>query len=140
MIDQILAKLRKVKKTSSNRWLACCPAHEDKSPSLSIMQNETGKIFVHCFAGCDGNAIMAAMGMTLADLYPEQINASKGLGKRPAFSAYDVLPMIEREAQIVAMCATELQSHPLPDVDRQRLFKAVQRIQAGLAAVGKNYV
>lgn len=142
MINTILSRLNKVKKSKgrANQWQACCPAHQDKSPSLSIHQNETGKIFIHCFAGCDGNAIMGAIGLTLADLYPEQIHASKGIGKRPIFSAYDVLPMIEREAQIVAMCATELQSHPLPDADRQRLFKAVQRIQTGLALVGKSYV
>ena len=142
MIDIILSRLQKVKKSHgrASQWMACCPAHEDKSPSLSIMQNAEGKIFVHCFAGCDGKAIMAAIGMTLADLYPDRIDSIKGLGKRPTFSPYDVLPMIEREAMVVAMCGSELQSHPLSDADRKRLFKAVQRIRAGLAAVGKSYV
>jgi hypothetical protein len=142
MIDTILSRLVKVKKSTgdANKWTACCPAHDDNSPSLKIIKNDTGKIFVHCFTGCDGKAIMAAMGMTLTDLYPEQIHPSKGLGKRPTISIYDVLPMIAYEAQIVAMCGSELQVHPLPDADRQRLFTAVHRIQTGLAAVGQSYV
>lgn len=140
MLESILSRLQKVRKTGANRWSACCPAHEDRSPSLSIMQNETGKVFVHCFAGCDGRAIMGAIGMTLVDLYPDRIHPPKGIGSKPVFSPYEILPMIEREAMIVAMCGSELQTHPLPDDDRKRLFKAVQRIRTGVALMGRRYV
>ena len=34
-----------------------CPAHEDRSPSLSLRQGDTG-ILVHCFAGCDNLAVL----------------------------------------------------------------------------------
>jgi len=34
-------------------WIAKCPAHNDRSPSLSIAVGNTGKPVVHCFAGCD---------------------------------------------------------------------------------------
>jgi hypothetical protein len=140
MIDSILSRLQKVRRTGAHRWSACCPAHEDRSPSLSIVQNETGKVFVNCFAGCDGRAIMSAIGMTLADLYPDRIDPPKGTGNKPVFSPYEILPMIEREASIVAMCGSELQTHPLPDDDRKRLFKAVQRIRMGVALMGRSYV
>lgn len=48
----LLARLDAVKPTGPGRWLARCPAHEDRSPSLSIRELDDGRTFVHCFAGC----------------------------------------------------------------------------------------
>lgn len=39
-------------KRVGNNWMALCPAHEDRSPSLSISVAHDGKTLVHCFAGC----------------------------------------------------------------------------------------
>lgn len=33
-------------------WKACCPAHEDHDPSLSITAGKDGKVLLKCFAGC----------------------------------------------------------------------------------------
>lgn len=138
MIEAILSRLNKVKKSHgrANQWLACCPAHEDRSPSLSIMQNETGKVFIHCFAGCEGSAIMNAIGMTLADLYPDPIEPSRGLGKKPQFNAYDVLAAIAAESLLVAHLGSALQEYPLCDADRERLLVAVKRIRTACGLVG----
>ncbi|MCG2644291.1 MULTISPECIES: DUF7146 domain-containing protein [Bradyrhizobium] len=35
-----------------NQWLACCPAHEDRSPSLSLTDTQDGLVLWHCLAGC----------------------------------------------------------------------------------------
>jgi hypothetical protein len=35
-----------------------CPAHDDRSPSLSVKQERGGKLLVHCFAGCSYQAII----------------------------------------------------------------------------------
>jgi hypothetical protein len=40
--------------------LVPCPAHEDRTPSLSIRQGQHS-ILVHCFAGCDGGDVMRAI-------------------------------------------------------------------------------
>jgi len=40
--------------------LVLCPAHEDRTPSLSIRQGQHS-ILVHCFAGCDGGDVMRAI-------------------------------------------------------------------------------
>lgn len=40
--------------------LVLCPAHEDRTPSLSIRQGRHS-ILVHCFAGCDGGDVMRAI-------------------------------------------------------------------------------
>jgi len=40
---------------------ACCPAHEDRNPSLSIKDGRDGRLLLHCFAGCDFNRICDAI-------------------------------------------------------------------------------
>ena len=39
-------------KRSGDGFMACCPAHEDNNPSLSIKDGAEGRVLVHCFAGC----------------------------------------------------------------------------------------
>ena len=38
-------------------WVARCPAHEDRKPSLSINSGRKGKVLVHCHADCDQRVI-----------------------------------------------------------------------------------
>lgn len=44
-------------------WMACCPTHEDRTPSLSIAQGEHGAVLVHCHAGCAQGVVIAALRM-----------------------------------------------------------------------------
>ena len=69
MIDKILQHLSKVKKTSKG-YQAQCPAHADKSQSLSIKETADGRILLHCHAGCTAEAVVASIGLKLSDLYP----------------------------------------------------------------------
>ena len=48
--------------------MACCPAHKDAKPSLSVAERD-GKILVHCQAGCTTEAVVSAMGLTMQDLF-----------------------------------------------------------------------
>jgi putative DNA primase/helicase len=41
-------------------WMACCPAHDDRKPSLSICDPDDGKVPVRCLAGCDQEQVIAA--------------------------------------------------------------------------------
>ena len=34
------------------QWIARCPAHDDRDPSLSLKDADNGKVLVHCHAGC----------------------------------------------------------------------------------------
>jgi putative DNA primase/helicase len=42
-------------------WMARCPAHHDRKPSLSISEGEDGKVLVRCHAGCDQRDVIAAL-------------------------------------------------------------------------------
>lgn len=67
-IDVLLSRLEKVKSNGSSKWLACCPAHDDKSPSLSI-RDAGDRVLLHCFGGCSVYDICAAIGMGVHDLF-----------------------------------------------------------------------
>ena len=42
-------------------WMAKCPAHEDREPSLSIKDTDNGKVLVCCHAGRDQQQVIAAL-------------------------------------------------------------------------------
>jgi hypothetical protein len=46
-----------------------CPAHEDRSPSLSVREGDDGRVLVHCFAGCATHDVIAAVGLRWTDLF-----------------------------------------------------------------------
>ncbi len=65
---EFLSILNKVKQITPNQYMACCPAHEDKNPSLSI-KFDSGKILLHCFTGCTLEDILNSLNITKSDLY-----------------------------------------------------------------------
>lgn len=64
--------LQKFRANGTNTFTACCPAHEDKSPSLSIKVTEDGKTLLHCYAGCSVESVVSALGISMSDLFPDQ--------------------------------------------------------------------
>lgn len=68
--DAIVARLDFCRPTGNGTWLARCPAHEDKSPSLTIKDVGGGRTLLHCFAGCGANDVLTAIGLEWDALYP----------------------------------------------------------------------
>ncbi|MCX6359839.1 MAG: hypothetical protein NT029_08540 [Armatimonadetes bacterium] len=66
----VLARLARVRPSRSG-FMARCPAHDDRNPSLSVRVAPDGRVLVHCFAGCPLDAVLAALGLRLRDLRPE---------------------------------------------------------------------
>jgi hypothetical protein len=54
----------------AHKFTAKCPAHDDRSPSLSVAEGVDRRALVHCHAGCDPGAIVGELGLQLADLFP----------------------------------------------------------------------
>ena len=131
--EVILSQLDRVKPTGPRRWLARCPAHEDRSPSLSVRELDDGRILLHCFGGCNCEQIIAAAGVNWDALYPERpVENDFVLSERRPFPASDVLQAIDAEAAIVAVAAANIaQGIELTQDDRERLLLAAERIGAG---------
>lgn len=55
-----IAKALGGRKTNGG-WTARCPAHDDRTPSLSIREADDNKVLVHCHAGCDQERVIAAL-------------------------------------------------------------------------------
>ena len=85
-IEELLQKLQGVH-TNGSGWMACCPAHDDSTPSLSINQGEVGRVLLKCFAGCPTEAVVAALGMKMRDLFLEGDDAWKTETEYPAFAS-----------------------------------------------------
>lgn len=75
-IDKILSKLKGVKKTG-NGYLALCPAHKDKTPSLSLGQGRDGRVLIHCHAGCSIEKVLVSMHCEMKDLYQTKAEREK---------------------------------------------------------------
>ena len=69
-----LDKFKSIPATRGRRqsFMACCPAHDDKSPSLRIDVTDEGNILLHCFAGCDVDSICASCNINVRDLFPDK--------------------------------------------------------------------
>ena len=79
---------RDCKPTGNGATLAArCPAHEDSRASLSVKEAGDGKLLVHCHAGCEPEAICAALGVKLADLFNGKPHRNGG--KRTPVACYD---------------------------------------------------
>jgi len=56
---------------SRGKGMCCCPAHDDRTPSLSVTLGKRA-ILLHCFAGCANDAViegLARAGVKPADLF-----------------------------------------------------------------------
>ncbi len=136
--EKILHRLDGVKETGSRKWQARCPAHGDKSPSLSIKEINDGTLLLKCWAGCNAGEIVGAVSLELSDLFPtrdgfDHTHAPKGQ-TRP-WSALDLLRALMIEVTIVAVCAGRLNNAGLTPEDAERLTLATQRLWAAEMAV-----
>ena len=86
-IDLVLPKLVNVKPTGDRKWQASCPGHDDQHASLSVTVGDDDRVLLHCHAGCTTEAIVAAMGLRLADLFVRR----DGTGKKSIIATYDYL-------------------------------------------------
>jgi hypothetical protein len=131
--DILLSHLEGVKQTGHGRWLARCPAHGDKHPSLAIRELDDGRVLVHDFAGCTVESVLSAVGLSFDDLYPPRALDNTCKPERRPFPAADVLRAVSFETLVVSVVADQVsRGDPLSEADRARLEIAHSRIAAAL--------
>ena len=132
-LDTLLSGLDKVRGTGHGKYVACCPAHDDRSPSLAIRDCGDGRVLIHCFAGCETEDVLLAVGLTFADLIPERINGQHSF--RPqSFDSRQVLATLDHESLVVAIVGADFLDHRTIDEPTwERLAQAVGRINSARA-------
>ena len=138
--EALLSRLNKTRQTGRGSWVACCPAHDDKKPSLAIRELDDGRVLAHCFAGCGFDDIVSAAGVKIEDLFPEKPLHTGAKPIRRPYPAADVLACIAFEVTIAQIAACDMaHGAVLSNVDKARLALAGERIRAAAEiANGKN--
>ena len=111
----------------NHQYLACCPAHEDQHPSLSIREIEDGLLLIHCWAGCSAAEIVASAGLELSDLFP-QLDHKKPI--QPRWNLRDLIEIQNREAWLLVVAMDQLFSgRELNEADRGRCGEAMRIVE-----------
>jgi len=72
--ETVLARLNEAgsdPKAGVRGYMARCPAHDDRDPSMNVDQGVGGRVILRCYAGCSTQAILDALGLTWGHLFPD---------------------------------------------------------------------
>ncbi|MFT4255694.1 MAG: hypothetical protein QM599_01825 [Pseudoxanthomonas sp.] len=140
--EPLLHRLEGVQK-SRNGWRAKCPACGGQSRKLTIAERDN-KVLLHCFAGCAAGDVLAAIGLTWADIMPprhwpptpqERERMQRAIRESGWAAAMEVLPL---EVRVVLIAVRELADWRILSVeDDARLALALSRIEHADNALGK---
>lgn len=124
--DQVLSRLVGFRRRGSGRGMAKCPAHLDRSASLSVRETDSGSVLLHCFAGCGVDAVVAALDLRMEDLFPARGEPSQGRkGERRPYSVRDLIGALSAELHVAWVL--------LADLEAGKALTAADRRRAGLA-------
>jgi len=120
---QILAALDRVRSTGTDKWVALCPCHDEKTPSLNISIASNGNVMIYCFGcGANGLEVYRTLGLNLDELFggkklesnyiPQEIRTSHDL---------------ETVVTILHQCDLD-NKKPISLIDRRRNRLAIARL------------
>jgi hypothetical protein len=128
-VTRLLDRLSGVRQTKPDRWVALCPAHDDRSPSLSITETTDGTTLIKCWAGCGADEIVQSVGLSLGDLFPQ---AAAIQGSRPRIRRYNANEVVKTactEAMILCIAYRQaLSGKPFSPHDARRAEQAMKAI------------
>ncbi len=95
-VREILQRFPDARQSGSG-WSARCPAHEDRTPSLSIAEGDDGRVLLHCHSGCSPDAVVRAKGLSMSDLMPERARPAVPSKRRGHATPDDAIAAMERK-------------------------------------------
>jgi len=124
-------------KQHGKSWKACCPAHDDTNPSLSITYADAKGVGLKCHKGCSLEQIVAALGLTLSDLFvPSQPNGHRRIVK--VYDYYDAQgTLVHQTVRYDPKDFKQRRPHPVHTGDYiwQDVFKDIEPVLYNLPAV-----
>lgn len=126
-IADILGKLDGVRPTGPGRWVAKCPAHMDKSPSLSVREMDDGRVLLNDFGGCDTDDVLEALELPFTVLFPK--GATDWKPPTGGIQARDLLVILDHELTVAVLILNEItEGRKVNQSQVDRLIQAAQRV------------
>jgi hypothetical protein len=75
---ELIAQHFSARSAGAGRWIARCPVHSDRRPSLSIARGRDGRVLVRCWVGCDLTAVLQSAGLSIGNLFPAGLPPTPG--------------------------------------------------------------
>lgn len=131
-VHAVLDRLGGVRRAGRG-WVACCPAHDDRSPSLAIGLGDNDTVLLHCFAGCAAVDVVSSIGLTLSDLFTRPMARAAVRHVRGAVPfetlSRAAFQTVLKESTVIQIAAADLvRSGCLSEDDQRRLIEAADRI------------
>ncbi len=137
-IDRVLARLEKVSPCGDG-WSACCPAHHDDKPSMTVGVGNDGKVLVDCKIGCGFDKIVAALEMDPGDFFADKQPKKKRSKPEPDPEPEPDKPeLIERMTRLAAKYEKALTPERMRELAGQLHLpeKALKALGVGWRAAG----
>jgi hypothetical protein len=119
-VEEALERTGSVRSISGD-WQ--CPAHDDRTPSLS-MTCKDDRVLIHCHKGCTTESIVTALRLEMSDLFDNSLDAVEPpAGTRPRSSgpkrpvaSYEY---VDRHGEA---SSTKTRYEPVPNPDHEKTF------------------
>jgi len=120
--QELISRIDRVKQSGNGRWIACCPSHDDKSPSLSIKELDDGRVLIHCFGGCTPFEVVESVGLNIVDLMPDD-----GINRSPIYKR-EVQKTVDEWVLDIARLDRKAGKR-LSEADKKRELEAFKRVR-----------
>lgn len=132
--EDLLGRLHGVRPTGRG-WVARCPGHEDRHPSLSVT-HRGDRLLVHCFGGCSLDAILSALGLKVADLFSEKPQAVAAPGSGSSPTPATAWATVRREIQEERRALMKLEGEVADAI--RRAHGRIAMIRRAVTALGRD--
>jgi AAA domain len=84
-----------------------CPNHDDRNPSLTVKDRGDGVVLMRCGAGCSTKDVLDQLGLSFADLYPDDVQRVPRSGRSSSETG-------QESSQLPAKGTILVNDHPVP--------------------------
>ena len=126
--QKLLDRLPRVKQLRANDYVSGCPAHGSRQGRpLHITVMDDGRVLLHPFCGCEVGDVLAAVGLSLSDLFDKPLGDFQPA--RSGIPARDLLALIDHEVTVSCLILSDVLSQKAIDAEQwTRLAEAAARI------------